>query len=677
MQFLRVSLRIMLGFGAVLALLAYIGVAGVTGLGNTIEQLANFGRGANLAVAVMQSASQMDGAVRAARDLAAMDSRFNRVNVTTTAQAFDDSLRAVMNNSDSLGDTQALRRQLTAVADAKAKFDAGMNQLLAEGSARVLAVETLQASLWPAAVAAMDDLIAANGAVGELSGKAVAEFARDQMMTGGQVMVRYLVNPTPFDAAALDAAFQAATASLAGTIEQRDQLVPYDAAALQTKGKAVAATIAAMIDAAHAVIASTTALVVKRELLFKDEGGRLSLAMAAARNEAQAALKDVGEATEASVAAVRTTQLILVAVGLVVGVLLAGLIAVSLIRPLRSLSAMMARLAGGETALEVPFQKFNTEIGAIARGLEMFRASTIRMAEMATERAVARADAETARKAAMAELASGFESSVRATVQDVGRTAGDLTKAAAQVFDSAQTAIGETGGATSGADAVTDAVSMVAAAAEQLAASVDEISRRMSESSRMVAEAAGQAKSGTIAMDALAVASQKVGEIVQIISAIASQTNLLALNATIEAARAGDAGKGFAVVASEVKNLATQTARATDEIGTQIGAMHLATTSAQQAIAAVAKSVLTIDAVAAAVAEAVTEQGSATREIAANINAAAARTQEVSASVSTVAAVAGETGKVSAAMQLSVAGLVTRLAALDGEVDHFLAQVRV
>ena len=307
----------------------------------------------------------------------------------------------------------------------------------------------------------------------------------------------------------------------------------------------------------------------------------------------------------------------------------------------------------------------------------MFRVSTLRMAEMSAERALARADAEATRKVAMAKLASGFESSVRATVQDVGRTASDLTKAAAQVVNSAQTAIGETGGATSGADAVTDAVSMVAAAAEQLTASVDEISRRMGEASRMVAQAAGQAKGGTVAMDALAAASQKVGEIVQIISAIASQTNLLALNATIEAARAGEAGKGFAVVASEVKNLATQTARATDEIGTQIGAMQLATISAQQAIAAVAKSVQTIDAVAAAVAESVSEQGSATREIAANINAAAARTQEVAASVSTVSVNAGETGRVSAAMQHSVAGLVARLATMDGEVDHFLAQVRV
>ena len=660
MQFLRVSLRIMLGFGAVLALLAYIGAAGVTGLGHTLDQLTNFGRGANLAVAVMQSASQMDGAIRAARDLANADSKVHREGVATAAQAFDTSIRAAITDADSATESQALRRQLVAVADSKAKFDAGMQQLLDAGTTRAKDVEKLQAVLWPASVAAMNDLIAAAGAVGELSGKAFAESARDQMITGGQTMTRYLINPTPIDAASVDAAFKAATATLADTIEQ------FDPGALLTKGKAVAATLAAMSNAAQGVIANTIALTIRREQLFRDDGGRLSLAMAAARTEAQAALKKIGGTTEASVAAVRTTQMILVAAGLVVGLLLAGLIAVSLIRPLRALSTMMARLAGGETDLDVPFQKFKTEIGAIARGLEMFRVSTLRMAEMSAERALARADAEATRKVAMAKLASGFESSVRATVQDVGRTASDLTKAAARVVNSAQTAIGETGGATSGADAVTDAVSMVAAAAEQLTASVDEISRRMGEASRMVAQAAGQAKGGTVAMDALAAASQKVGEIVQIISAIASQTNLLALNATIEAARAGEAGKGFAVVASEVKNLATQTARATDEIGTQIGAMQLATISAQQAIAAVAKSVQTIDAVAAAVAESVSEQGSATREIAANINAAAARTQEVAASVSMVSVVAGETGKVSAAMQHSVAGLVARLATLDG-----------
>ena len=670
MQFLRVSLRVMLGFGAVLLLLAGVGGAGLIGLGRTLDQVAIYERGAELAVAVMQTASQMDGAIRAARDLADGDSKLRRDEVAATGRTFESGLRSVIADAGTVAETQALHGQLTSVADAKAGFDAALRALTDAAANRAVSVEKLQAGFWPAAITALDDLIAAAGAVGELSGKAFAESARDQMMTSGQAMLRYLVNPNPADAATADTGFTSATGTLADTIEQLD---PGD---LHKKGDVAAAKLAAMVSAARAVIAQTNSGTKMRQRLFTDDAGRLGTAMTAARTEARAMLQKLGTTTEASVASVRTSQIILVGAGLVLGAVLAGLIALSLIRPLRALTAMMGRLAAGETALEIPFCRFNTELGAIARGLEIFRGNSINMAEMSAERAAARAEAESSRKAAMADLANGFESSVRSTVQDIGRTAADLTEAAAQVLRSATTAIVETGGAASGADAVTDAVSMVAAAAEELTASVDEISRRMTESSRMVADAAGQAKGGTVAMDALAAASQKVGEIVQIISAIASQTNLLALNATIEAARAGEAGKGFAVVASEVKSLATQTARATDEIGAQISEMQSATVSAQQAIAAVARSVQTIDAVASAVANSVSEQGAATREIATNINAAAARTQEVAASVSAVAIVAGETGRVSAAMQQSVAGLVTRLAALDGEVDHFLAQVR-
>ncbi len=670
MQFLRVSLRVMLGFGAVLLLLAGVGGAGLTGLGRTLDQVNFYEHGAELAVAVMQSASQMDGAVRAARDLADGDSQARRDDATAASQTFDSGLRAVTTDAGTTAEAQALRGHLTAVADAKARFDAALRTLTDAAANRAASVTKLQTGLWPASVAALDELIAAAGAAGELSGKAFAESAKDQMMAGGQAMTRYLVTPNPADAATADTAFKNATATLGDTIDQID---PGD---LHKKGEAAATKLAAMVSAARAVLGETNALTQMHQRLFADDAGRLGTAMTAARTEARAMLQKLGATTEASVATVRTTQIILVGAGLMLGAVLASLIALSLIRPLRTLTAMMGRLATGETALEIPFRQFNTEIGAIARGLEIFRGNSVKMAEMSAERAAARAEAETARKTAMAELADGFESSVRATMQDVGRTAGDLTDAAAQVLRSATTAIGETGGAASGADAVTDAVSMVAAAAEELTASVDEISRRMTEASRMVAEAALQAKGGTVAMDALAAASQKVGEIVQIISAIASQTNLLALNATIEAARAGEAGKGFAVVASEVKSLATQTARATDEIGAQISEMQSATVSAQQAISAVARSVQTIDAVASAVAESVSEQGSATREIAANINAAAARTQEVAASVSTVAHVAGETGRVSASMQQSVAGLVSRLATLDGEVDHFLAKVR-
>ena len=670
MQFLRVSFRVMLGFGAVLLLLAGVGGAGLTGLGRTLDQLAIYASGAELAVTVMQSASQMDAAVRAARDVADADSPSRRDAASSAGRAFDAGVQNIIADAGTGGETRALRTQLTVVTEAKASFDGGMRALTAATTTRAVAVEKLQTGLWPAAVSAVDALTAAAGVAGDLSGKAFTEAAKDQIMIGGQAMTRYLVTPNPADAAAADTAFKNAIDTLADTIDQ------FDPGDLHKQGEAVAAKVAAMTGAARAVIGDTTGLVQMRQRLFADDAGRLDAAMTAARAEARAMLHAVGEATGATVASVRTTQMILVGAGLILGAVLASLIAIGLIRPLRALTAIMGRLAAGETALEIPYRQFNTEIGAIARGLEIFRGNTRHLAEMSAERATARAGAEAARKAAMAEIADGFESSVRATVQDVARTAGDLTAAAAEVLRSARTAIGETGGAASGADAVTDAVSMVATAAEQLTASVDEISRRMGDASRMVAEAAGQAKGGTVAMDALAGASQKVGEIVQIISAIASQTNLLALNATIEAARAGEAGKGFAVVASEVKNLATQTARATDEIGAQISAMQSATASAQQAIAAVARSVQTIDAVAGAVADSVAEQGAATREIAANINAAAARTQDVAASVSAVATVAGETGRVSAAMQQSVAGLVSRLATLDGEVDHFLARVR-
>ena len=670
MQFLRVSFRVMLGFGAVLLLLAGVGGAGLTGLGRTLDQLAIYASGAELAVTVMQSASQMDAAVRAARDVADADSPSRRDAASSAGRAFDAGVQNIIADAGTGAETRPLRTQLTVVTEAKASFDGGMRALTAATTTRAVAVEKLQTGLWPAAVSAVDALTAAAGAAGDLSGKAFTEAAKDQIMIGGQAMTRYLVTPNPADAAAADTAFKNAIDTLADTIDQ------FDPGDLHKQGEAVAAKVAAMTGAARAVIGDTTGLVQMRQRLFADDAGRLDAAMTAARAEARAMLHAVGEATGATVASVRTTQMILVGAGLILGAVLASLIAIGLIRPLRALTAIMGRLAAGETALEIPYRQFNTEIGAIARGLEIFRGNTRHLAEMSAERATARAGAEAARKAAMAEIADGFESSVRATVQDVARTAGDLTAAAAEVLRSARTAIGETGGAASGADAVTDAVSMVATAAEQLTASVDEISRRMGDASRMVAEAAGQAKGGTVAMDALAGASQKVGEIVQIISAIASQTNLLALNATIEAARAGEAGKGFAVVASEVKNLATQTARATDEIGAQISAMQSATASAQQAIAAVARSVQTIDAVAGAVADSVAEQGAATREIAANINAAAARTQDVAASVSAVATVAGETGRVSAAMQQSVAGLVSRLATLDGEVDHFLARVR-
>ena len=177
-------------------------------------------------------------------------------------------------------------------------------------------------------------------------------------------------------------------------------------------------------------------------------------------------------------------------------------------------------------------------------------------------------------------------------------------------------------------------------------------------------------------MQGLAQAAQKIGDVVSLITDIAEQTNLLALNATIEAARAGDAGKGFAVVASEVKNLANQTAKATDEIGAQIAGIQTATQEAVAAIEGIGKTISKIDEVAAGVASAVEEQGAATQEIARNVEQAAAGTQEVSSNISGVSQAANETGSAATQIHTAANRLAGRSEALRREVDKFLANVR-
>lgn len=348
-----------------------------------------------------------------------------------------------------------------------------------------------------------------------------------------------------------------------------------------------------------------------------------------------------------------------------------------MLRPLGGLAASLDAISAGRLETEVPCTARRDELGGIGRAVAQLRDAAVaaRAAQAAAESE--RAEAQAARAAAQRATADRLEEAVGGISARLGGAAEELRRAAE--------AVGATGERTDrrardGAARVAQAtanVQAVAAAAEELAASVAEITRQVGESARGARDAVAATEASGATVNGLSEAASRIGDVVRLISDIAGQTNLLALNATIEAARAGEAGKGFAVVAGEVKSLATQTARATEEISAQIEAMRGATTQAVETVRGIAGAVSRMEAVTGAIAAAVEQQGAATREIARNAAEAAAGTsdaaegirlltEEIAASAGAVEKLRGagaEVGESGAALRGEVKGFVERLRA--------------
>jgi methyl-accepting chemotaxis protein len=273
-------------------------------------------------------------------------------------------------------------------------------------------------------------------------------------------------------------------------------------------------------------------------------------------------------------------------------------------------------------------------------------------------------------------LAETFEAKIGPLVRSVTAQATSLKTTAATMSAAAEETNCQAGTVAVAAEQASVNVQTVAAAAEELHSSVSEISRQVGHSTKITGEAVAAAQRSNVTVQGLSEAAQKIGDVVKLISDIASQTNLLALNATIEAARAGEAGKGFAVVASEVKNLANQTAKATENIASQVAAMQAATIDAVQTIRGISTTITTISEIAAAIASAVEEQGAATREIARNVQEAARGTDQVSSNISGVKQAAGDTGAAAILVLTSADELGVQAETLREDVGVFLANVR-
>jgi methyl-accepting chemotaxis protein len=374
-------------------------------------------------------------------------------------------------------------------------------------------------------------------------------------------------------------------------------------------------------------------------------------------------------------------------------------------RPMTRLADATKRLADGDTATEITLRESGDEVGTLVKATKVFRENLIqnehlqaeqreaekreaeeesrraeekRTAEARTEeeKRAADAKAEAARKQAMIEMADNFEKSVMGVVESLSSAATEMQSSAETMSATADQTNQQATAVAAASEEATVNVQTVASSAEELSASIEEISRQVTQSNQIAQSAVDEAQQTNEKVEGLAEAAQKIGDVVSLINDIASQTNLLALNATIEAARAGDAGKGFAVVASEVKSLATQTGKATEEIGAQITAIQGATGEAVQAIQAIGSTIGQLGEIATSVASAVDQQGSATREIASSVQQAAAGTQEVSGNIAQVTQAASETQASSGQMLGAAKELAQQGNVLRTEVDKFLQEVR-
>ncbi len=379
--------------------------------------------------------------------------------------------------------------------------------------------------------------------------------------------------------------------------------------------------------------------------------------------------------TDRAEASIRTQAVNLGAIGLGCLVLLCGLLVLILrgvTGPIKRITNVMSGLAAGDVGVIVPALDRKDEVGQMARAVQTFKENAIEKTHLEAEQVRLKESSEQERRDALHRVAGTFEDDVKSVLQVVNETAREMGGSANLLASTADNNAKLSTQAAITANRVSDNVQTVAAAVEQLAASIREISSQAQSSNRVADEAAGRAGQTVTRVSSLVEAANRIGDVVTLITNIANQTNLLALNATIEAARAGEAGKGFAVVAHEVKNLATQTASATEEISTQIAAIQSSTSEAAGEINEIAKIISNISQISATIAAAVEQQNAATGEISRAVSQAATGTQELQENVQSVAGMAQRNGEAAGTLLGALGTLEERFSSLQDQVDRFI-----
>ncbi len=659
-----IARKITLGFGLVLALLVALAVMAFLGTTRVERSVADYDRVRANTMLVMAVDADFSELRRNARIFAEGGDPAVAQRVREIAAKLDHEIAAAVAR---MADPEAARltREIDAAFDRyMANFDTVVT-LVARRQAANAEMDTLGTGIRSAITRLRD----AAGAERAFEDAAALGILQEKLMLFRLDGLRFRQDPSEAIAARVTERFETLTA---GIDSARQALrAPARVTALDEIERSVAAYKKAFLDS----MAATR----EADALVSQENARIATTIAESGDRLVARQTDIMEGSrDGAMGTIVLLEKLLAAIGfaaLLIGAGAAILISRAIVPPVRGLTDAMKRLADRDWTVAIPGLGRKDELGAMAAAVEVFKANGIEGERLAA--------AQEAERAAKERRQTVVEGHIRRFQTVVAEAIGLLAGAADELQETARSMNGLAEQTNARATAVAAAseqasanVQTVAASAEELNASVNEIGRQVATSTTATREAVEQADRSSEQVKGLADAAGRIGAVVELIQSIASQTNLLALNATIEAARAGDAGKGFAVVASEVKNLAAQTAKATEEIAAQIAAIQAATGSAVDAITGIGGTIVSVNQITTTIASAVQEQSAATAEIARNVQQAAQGTQDVSDNILGVTHAAGETGAGATQVLSSAEQLARQADTLRREIEGFLNDIR-